>query len=164
MYTMAVDKQQFVSWVNGAHTMEISIVSKLQDHAAEAREFPNIAEKLEEHTRKTKLHAEAMKGCVVQLGGTVSAAKDSLAAITGMIQAATDDLSSDLAIRNLLTDLGSEHYEIAYYKMLIAAAEEFGEQRVLNVCKDILKEEEEMAAWLEEQIPETVEKFIRNQK
>ncbi len=54
----------------------------------------------------------------------------------------------------MLADYASEHFEIACYRSLIAAAEEAGKPQVAEVCSEILEDEEAMADWIEEQIPE----------
>jgi ferritin-like metal-binding protein YciE len=56
-----------------------------------------------------------------------------------------------------------EHFEIACYRGLITAAEELGEGRVADTCRRILRDEEQMAAWLQEQVPTVVEGYIVRQ-
>ena len=54
-----------------------------------------------------------------------------------------------------------KHMEIASYRILIAAAEAVGDSQTTGVCRQILVEEEAMAAWLSEQVPGTVQKFLK---
>ena len=50
-------------------------------------------------------------------------------------------------LKSGIADYAFEHYEIASYNMLIAAAGEAGEHQVEALCRRI-GQEEEMAAWL----------------
>jgi ferritin-like metal-binding protein YciE len=45
-----------------------------------------------------------------------------------------------------------EHFEIACYRSLIAAADEAGRPEIVKICEEILREEEAMARWLEQRI------------
>lgn len=153
-------KDLLLSWVTDAHAFEISSLQKLQDHLDEAAD-PDVADKLKDHLAKTNLHAEALAKFITKLGGKISATKQGVATAQGILASMQGDLSDDLPIRNLLADIADERAGIARYNLLIAAAEECGEQELLNACKDILREEEEMAAWLEAKLPETVQKFLQ---
>ena len=54
-------------------------------------------------------------------------------------------------------------FEIASYKSLIAAAESAGETEVARVCQEILQDEEEMAAWLDERVPEVTQLYLKRE-
>ena len=56
----------------------------------------------------------------------------------------------------MLADYASEHFEIAAYTALIRAAEEAGESRIVTLLEENLREEEQMAQWLFDRIPEAV--------
>jgi ferritin-like metal-binding protein YciE len=57
-------------------------------------------------------------------------------------------------MKNALADYASEHFEIACYRALIAAAEEADEARLIPLLEETLSEEEAMAEWLAERIPQ----------
>ena len=59
----------------------------------------------------------------------------------------------DTAIKDCLAGIAAEHFEIACYRSLIAAAEQLGDMETASTCRGILREEEEMARWLETQLP-----------
>jgi len=63
-------------------------------------------------------------------------------------------------VKNFLSDYAAEHFEIACYKALIVTAQECGEEHVVHVCQQILKDEESMASWIEEHLPLAVQAHL----
>jgi ferritin-like metal-binding protein YciE len=57
-----------------------------------------------------------------------------------------------------------EHLEIACYRSVIGAAEELGDTETARVCTEILREEEAMAGWLEQRLPELSREFVRRER
>jgi ferritin-like metal-binding protein YciE len=62
-------------------------------------------------------------------------------------------LARDELVKNALHDYATEYFEMASYKSLIAAAQDIGDQETVNVCQQILQDEESMAAFLDQQLP-----------
>ena len=52
-----------------------------------------------------------------------------------------------------MANLAAEQFEVAAYTALIAAAEQAGESEVARLCRLSRSEDEEMAEWLDAQIP-----------
>lgn len=69
----------------------------------------------------------------------------------------------DELVKNCLAYSASEHFEIACYRSLIAAAHETGQTEIAEVCREILQDEDAMSEWLEEQIPVVTQTFLREQ-
>jgi ferritin-like metal-binding protein YciE len=72
------------------------------------------------------------------------------------VEGASTAMFTDELMKNLLADYASEHFEIAAYTALIRAAEEAGESEVVALLEENLREEEQMAQWLFDRIPEVV--------
>ena len=142
-----------LAWLNDAHAMELAIVQVLENHAKDAAEYPSLQTRLQEHLEQTRGHAEAVKGCVERLGGDTSALKTGMATVMGTVQGMTTELAKDEVVKNALHDYGTEHFEIACYTSLLAAAESLGDQETVRVCREILRDEEAMATFLLGQIP-----------
>ena len=53
-----------------------------------------------------------------------------------------------------------EHLEIASYTALITAAERAGKPHIADVARQILAQEEDMAQWLSDHLPEVVNTFL----
>jgi ferritin-like metal-binding protein YciE len=142
-----------VAWLNDAHAMELGIAQVLERHAASAADHPQIQAGLQKHLEETRQHAELVKGCVERLDGDTSAIKSGMASVMGAVQGMTTKVASDELLKNALHDYGTEHFEIACYTSLIAAAEATGDRETEKVAQQILREEQAMADNLAQQIP-----------
>ncbi len=142
-----------VAWLNDAHSMELGIAQVLERHAAAAADHPQIQAGLQKHLEETRQHAELVKGCVERLGGETSAMKSGMASVMGAVQGMTTKVASDELLKNALHDYGTEHFEIACYTSLIAAAEATGDRETAQVAQQILRQEQMMADSLARQIP-----------
>ena len=142
-----------LAWLNDAHAMELGIAQVLENHVASAADDPPMQMRLQQHLEETRRHAELVKGCVERMGGDTSAVKTGMASVMGAVQGMTTKLAKDELIKNTLHDYGTEHFEIACYTSLIAAAENLGDQETAGVCREILRDDQAMADFLFQQIP-----------
>lgn len=157
---MATKHDDLISWLNDAYSMELSMDEVLQNHAKDARDFPQMEARLRQHIDETREHAEKVKSCIESLGGSVSTSKAVLGDLMGRMKAVSTGMYSDEMVKNALSEYMTEHFEIASYKSLIAAADELGEPRVSMICREILSDEERMAQWVEEQIPSVTRQYL----
>jgi ferritin-like metal-binding protein YciE len=65
----------------------------------------------------------------------------------------TGRVFTDPLVKNVIAELAAEHFEVAAYTALIAAAEHAGEAEVARLCRLNRGEDEDMAEWLDAQIP-----------
>jgi ferritin-like metal-binding protein YciE len=56
----------------------------------------------------------------------------------------------------MLSDYATEHFEIASYRALIKGAQDLGDDETVRLCQQILREEEDMARFLEQNLPTAV--------
>src|SRR4051812_16124361 len=145
-------KELVIAWLNDAHAMELAIAQVLERHAEEAKDHPQMHTALQRHLEQTRRHADLAKGCVERLGGETSGVKTGMASVMGAVQGMTTKLAKDDLIKNILHDYGTEHFEIACYTSLMAAAENLGDLETTRVCGDILRDEQAMANFLFQQI------------
>jgi ferritin-like metal-binding protein YciE len=153
-------RELLISWLNDAYALEQSLIPILQNHAKDAKDHPIVRERLERHLEETRRHAELVKQCVEQLGSSTSAMKTGMGRLSGMFQAVSTGMSSDELVKNNIADYAAEHFEIACYRSLIAAANDVGERRIAQVCEEILHDEEDMAHFLEQQLPQTTTEVL----
>ena len=73
--------------------------------------------------------------------------------IVVLTQDITSRVFSDRLVIGAIADLAAEQFEVAAYTALIAAAEHAGETEVARLCRLNRGEDEEMAEWLDAQIP-----------
>ena len=156
-------KELVIAWLNDAHAMELGIAQVLERHAEEAKDHPHMQAGLQRHLEQTRRHAELVKGCVERMGGETSGVKSGIASVMGAVQGMSTKLAKDELIKNTLHDYGTEHFEIACYTSLLAAAEDLGDHETARVCREILRDEEAMAAFLLGQIPTATREFLRQE-
>jgi ferritin-like metal-binding protein YciE len=160
---MTTQTDQLVTWLNSAYAMEESMTQVLKNHANDAEDFPEVRARDELHLEETRRHARRIEECLQLLGQKPSTAKSMIGNVSGKIQGASTGMYRDEIVKNFLADYAAEHFEIACYRSLIAAAEETGNREIANICREILSEEEAMAEWLESKIPEITRTFIHRQ-
>lgn len=150
-------REQLISWLNDAYSMEQGLIPVLENHAQQAeREIPQIAERFRQHANETRRHAERLEQCIRELGSSPSTLKSTLSSVVGSLQGVSTGMFSDAEIKNALSDYSSEQFEVASYKALVAAARDMGEQNVVQACEENMREDERMAQWLDQQIPTVV--------
>ena len=77
----------------------------------------------------------------------------------GTAQQLSGLFASDEVLKSGIADYAFEHDEIAAYKMSIAAAGEAGETEVQRRLEENLREEEAMAEWLGQDLPEVTREY-----
>jgi ferritin-like metal-binding protein YciE len=154
-------QDSFLAWLNDAYGMETSLVQVLQNHAKDAQDHPQMQARIQEHLDKTRQHAELVKGCIERLGGSTSALKTGMANLTGMMQGLTIGAAEDELVKNGIADYAAEHFEIASYQALITAAQARGDTQTASVCQQILADEQDMATWLAQHLPQAVSEIIQ---
>ncbi len=142
-----------LAWLNDAYGMEIALSRTLQRHVKDARDYPEIQTMLQQHLEQTRHHADLVKSCIKRLGGSTSSMKTTLGAVVGKAQGLSARLASDQLIKNALADVAAENFEVASYAALIAAAQELGDEETVSTCQQVLREDQEMARWIEERLP-----------
>lgn len=153
-------REQVVDWLNDAYAMEQALEETLRLHATDAKDHPDLAERLEQHAEETRAQAETVRSCIEKLGGKVSGTKSAFANVVGAIQGMVNKPMSDTMLRNGVADYAAEHFEIATYRALIEACENIGEPEIVEQLTRILHQEEAMARFLEEKLPVTVQNAL----
>lgn len=145
-----------MAWLNNAYSMENGLVQTLQGHAKDATDFPQIQARIQQHTEETRRHADLVRGCIQRLGGSTSGLKSGMGTIMGKAQGVATRPAPDSVVKNALADSAAEQLEISSYKALSAAAQDLGDQETRSVCQRILQEEEDMARFLNQNLPSLV--------
>jgi ferritin-like metal-binding protein YciE len=151
----------YLAWLNDAYALEQSLVEVLERHVTDAKDYPTIQARLQQHLDETRRHAELVKGCVERLGGDTSAIKSGMAKVMGTFQGMSTRFAKDELIKNALADYSAEHFEIASYTSLLAAARSLGDTETAQVCQQILQDEQAMQDWLLHQIPVITEGLLQ---
>src|SRR5215207_4843398 len=154
---------QLLTWLNDAYMMELSVEEILLKHINDMGELPSFRARLARHVEETREHARSLEHCIQRLGGKTSTVKNVMGEMMGRVQGLSTAMYRDEQVKNALAEYATEHFEIACYESLIAAADQLGEQEIVQVCREILAEEEAMAAWIRDNLPEVTMHFLRLQ-
>ena len=157
---MTSARDLLVAWLNDAYAMENGLVPVLNNHADDAKHNPEVQARIEQHANETQRHGVLVKQCLEQLGEKPSKTKAVLGSIMGTLQAPATGPFTDELVKNALADYATEHFEIAAYRALSEAARRLGQEEIARTCEEILREEEDMAAFLEQTLPMTVQETL----
>lgn len=161
---MNTTKEVLVDWLCDAYAMEKAAVEILEKQAERVESYPRVQKKIKEHLEVTRSQADRVEQCIKDLDGSTSALKTGVGKFMGNMQALANSMSMDEVVKDGIGDYMFEQFEIASYRSLVEAAEAVGEQGIKQVCQDILREEEEMAAWLEQELPGLTREFLQRRE
>ena len=151
----------YMNWLQDAYGMERSVLNMLQSQAKTADPYPRIKKRIEKHIQETQRHADLMHNAIERNGGKPSVTKSKLAAIVGALEGPATKAFKDKMTKIALADFAAEHFEIASYRALRAAAKELGDKETVKACDRILKDEERMAAFMDRNLPGVIKKTLQ---
>ena len=146
-------KRMLIVSLRDAHTMEARSLPVLRRQAADSRQSVETRLRLESHLRETEQHAERVGQALRTLGSAPSTMPASSEAVGVLATDITARVFSDPLVKTVIAGLAAELFEVAAYTALIAAAEHAGEAEVARLCRLNRGEDEDMAEWLDAQIP-----------
>lgn len=156
-------RELYLNWLNDAHAMEHGLIKVMEHQAKDAKDFPEIQARIEQHAEQTQRHAEIIEEAIKRNGGTVHTVKEFFGSFLGGAGAMGTGMFRDELIKNLLSAQATEAFEIACYTALVHAADLLGDTQTAEVCRGILKDEEEMLRWLKDHTDQTVDTMLYTQ-
>jgi ferritin-like metal-binding protein YciE len=154
-------RDNLVSWLRDAHSMEVGTLDDLERLARRVEHYPQLKARLEQHVEETRGQERRLRELLEGMNESPSAVKEAVTKITGNLQAVIGTVFGDEMLKNAIATYAFEHFEIGNYRALIATAEQVGETRALAVLQENLRQEEAMARWLEEQLPEITRQYLQ---
>jgi ferritin-like metal-binding protein YciE len=146
-------KRMLIAWLKDAHIMEARSLPILRRRAGCESQGLDARARRESHLRETEQHEERLRQALRVLGSTPPPALSSSQAVAVLTQDITSRVFSDRLVTSAIADLAAEQFEVAAYTALIAAAEHAGEPEIARLCRLNRGEDEDMAEWLDAQIP-----------
>ena len=153
-------RDTLVTWLKDAYAMEQGIVEILERQIGQFENMPDAQEKILQHLELTKTQAERVRACVERFGDDVSHVKSGVANILGAVQGMSTVMAKDRMVKDAMANYAIEYFEIASYMAIVAAAREMGLEDIASVCETIITEEQDMADWLEMQLPMVVQQHF----
>ena len=129
--------------------MEMQAREMLEKQASRLKNYPDMQARVQQHVHETERQAQRLQECIQRLDSGSSMLKDMSGKIMGTMGALMTSMSNDEVVKNVIGNFAFENFEIAAYRSLISAAEAAGDSETAQVCREILREEEDMAAFVE---------------
>jgi ferritin-like metal-binding protein YciE len=169
MADQTVRDAKLVQYLNEAYGKEKELETALQAHIGMTTR-PPYKKRLQQHLKETKAHARAVERRIKQLGGKAEAtpapgpvgevaaaattvASKAVSAAKGPLHAIRGTGENEKMLKNAKTEYWNEHEEIASYTAIETLAESVGDRDTAKLARDIRREEERMAKFLQSQIP-----------
>jgi ferritin-like metal-binding protein YciE len=169
MADQTVRDTKLVQYLNEAYGKERELETALQAHIGMTTR-PPYKKRLQQHLKETKAHARAVERRIKQLGGKAEAtpapgpvgevaaaattvASKAVSAAKGPLHAIRGTGENEKMLKNAKTEYWNEHEEIASYTAIETLAESVGDRDTAKLARDIRREEERMAKFLQSQIP-----------
>jgi ferritin-like metal-binding protein YciE len=157
---MATPKENLLDWLRDAHAMEQQAEKMLKAQSERLEHYPQLKARIDQHIQETLGQQKLVDECLTRLGGSSSTLKDLTGKLMAFGQAVGGSMMSDEVIKGAMAGYVFENVEIATYTALIAAAKAAGDPQTQAACEQILPQEQAMAAWLLEHLPEITEAFL----
>jgi ferritin-like metal-binding protein YciE len=146
---------KLVQYLNEAYTKERELESSLPAHIEMTIKAP-YKKRLKQHLKETKAHAKALERRIKQLGGGKHALQTIVAKATAAAKAPLHAVrgsgDQEKMLKNAKTQYFNEHEEISTYLALETFATKVGDKETAKLARDIRRDEERMAKFLEGQI------------
>jgi ferritin-like metal-binding protein YciE len=146
---------KLVQYLNEAHAKEQELITALQVDIAVTTKKP-YKKRLQQHLRETKGHAKALERRIKKLGGGPSALQTVVAktkaVAKGPVHALRGGGEQETMLKNAKTQYFNEHEEISTYLALETFATKVKDSETAKLAREIRKEEERMAKFLEGQV------------
>ena len=162
---MADSKQDIVlEWLRDAHSKGQQARDLYQKQADRLRNYPEVQTRFNEYVDQSKRHQRMLEGAIDRLGGSTSVIKD----LGGKVMAWGQSLSglpmSDEVVKGVMFCYTFQQMGIAAFRVLIVAAEEAGDHETKTICEDIMQEDQVMADWIYERIPQITREYMRREE
>lgn len=157
---MAEIRDNLIDWLRDAHAMEQQAEHMLKAQASRIEHYPQLKSRIEQHLEETLGQQNLIEGCLARYDTKASVAKDLMGKMMAFGQAAGGAVNSDEIIKGAIAGYVFENLEIATYTTLRAAALAAGDTDTVRVVDEILRQEEAMAKWLLNHLPELTDDFL----
>jgi len=150
----------YITGLHNAHAMETQAIELLTRQSERLENYPEMEAQLRAHLAESEIQRARLEEVMASIEEKHSMIKEAVLGIGGNIAALSHTMASDEIIKNTLANYMFEHFEIAAYKSLIAMAEFVGHSEAISAFTASLREEEKMAAWMNDHIAPTTTFFL----
>ena len=155
-------RDDLIAWLRDAHSMETGTVDNLERLIEMTDDYPPLQSQLRRHLEVSRRQADDLRRELERLGDEPSAFKNFGMKAAGLLEPLLSKLTSDDLPKNCLAAFAYENFEIASYRSLMGAADELGMTELSALCGRAIAEEQEMADFLFEHLPEITRQYLRS--
>jgi ferritin-like metal-binding protein YciE len=146
---------KLIQYLSEAYGNERELEVALQTDIAMTTKQP-YKKRLQEHLRETKAHAKALDRRIKKLGGGTQTVQSLVGKVTavakGPLHLIRGSGEQEKLLKNAKTQFTAEQEEISTYLALEVFATKVGDAETAKLARDIRKDEERMAKFLETQV------------
>jgi len=150
----------FTVGLRNAHAMENQALSILNPQLKRIENYPEVADRIERHIRETEGQIQRLEEILQGVGETSSSLKDMALSFSGAMAAMGHTMAGDEILKNSFANFAFENFEIAAYKSLLIVSDLGGYASAASALAQNLREEEEMATWLADNLKTVTERFV----
>jgi len=171
---------KLVQYLNEANAKEKELEAALTAHIGmtEMADRKPYKKRLQEHLRETKNHSKALERRIKKLGGPGSVTESAVATVAktagnlrgqalsaakGPLHMVRGTSPEEKLLKNAKTEYWNEHEEIATYTAIETLAEAVGDKETARLARDIRRDEEKMARYLEKLIPALTKAVVKSE-
>ncbi len=167
---------KLVQWLSEAHAKEAELEADLTAHISLTQK-QSYKKRLRQHLTETRDHKRRVAARVKKLSGAPPSATSipgvpgalgevagkAVAAVKGQVGAARAAVTEQVEthLRNAQEELREEHVEIAIYTRIETLATEVGDRETAQLAKNIRRDEERMAKFLDAELKRLVKEVVR---
>jgi ferritin-like metal-binding protein YciE len=157
---MATPQENLLDWLRDAHAMEQQAEKMLKAQSERLEHYPVLKARIDEHLQETLGQQQLLDECLKRYDESSSTLKDLTGKLMAFGQAIGGMTMSDEVVKGAMSGYVFENIEVAMYTVLIAAANAAGDIETQAACEKILPQEEAMAQWLKDHLPEITQAFL----
>lgn len=145
-----------LAWLDDAFAMERALADVLERRAEDAADEELVRGRILRHLDTSREHADILRECMHELGGAPSTGRRAYDEPFGSARAMADRPDDDVMVKDAISDYALEYYAIASYRALVEALRDLGRHDLAERLGPIVRHEEDMAEFLERQLPVAV--------
>jgi len=155
-------QELFVHNLSEIYDAEHQFIEGQQEMAQQASD-QDLKSAIEEHIGQTEQHARNLEGVFEQLGqqpqrATNEVAQGLVSSAQQLMQQTQDENLRDCAINAAVIKV--EHFEMGSYLGLVTAAQQMGQDEIVDLLQQNLQQEEQTAQTAEQSAPQLLQKVM----
>ena len=150
----------FVAGARNLHAVEKQATQLINRQLDRVETYPEVAARLRQHFDETKRQEERLERILSEFDTSRSVIKDVALEFMGNMAALGHTAAEDEILKNTFANLAFENFEIASYKSLITIGELGGFNQQVDLLRQSLEEEKQMARWIDDNIGKVTTQYV----